>query len=343
MQRKKIIALALLGVFLLLLGLAFRKSSKPSNALQPGPAAQSQTGNSPMLQQPPQSAAGTTRADTKVPASAQQQRFIALFMTPISFYGKVIDQYGKAVPQADVKLAANDKPFGGNPSVYTRKTDESGLFSISGIVGITLAVEVSKSGYRAIPETDNTITSSALFQYGIASDNAPSVPTQANPAIFTLYKYGQLEPLVKLGKRNFRIARDGSPLTISLDSTHQVVLRCWNTDLSRPAGQRQYDWKLEISVPNGGLISRKDDFAVEAPKDGYQPSDTIKMPASLPAEQWSDSIQRSYFIHFNDNIFARATLDMEAGGDHFVIWESFLNPKFGSRNLEFDPNKVHSH
>jgi hypothetical protein len=77
----------------------------------------------------------------------------------------------------------------------------------------------------------------------------------------------------------------------------------------------------------------------KAPEGGYVSSDMIEMPASLPRDQWSSSAERSYFIRFDDLTFARANLRMISGGDHFVVWESFLNPKLGSRNLEYDASQ----
>jgi hypothetical protein len=147
------------------------------------------------------------------------------------------------------------------------------------------------------------------------------------------------EPLVKVGEKNFRIARDGSPLSISLDQQggHQIVLRCWNQELARPPGQRQYDWRFEITVPNGGLIVRKDAFEFEAPEGGYLRSDSVDMAATL-GNHWRSSAERSYFLRFDDETFGRVELEMQAGGDHFVVWESFLNPKAGSRNLETTAN-----
>ena len=271
----------------------------------------------------------------------RQEAFIAAFKTPISFYGRVIDQHGDPVPQADVKLSANDKASGQRPSEYNRKTDSDGRFSIGGISGITLAVEVSKPGYRGIPQTEGQPSSSGLFEYWVseASVRGPHRSTQDAPTIFVLYKTGPTEPLVKIGEKNFRIARDGSPLSISLDQQggHQIVVRCWNQELTRPPGRRQYDWRLEITVPNGGLIARKDAFEFEAPEGGYLPSDSVEMPATL-GDQWRSSAERSYFVRFDDETFGRVELQMQAGGDHFVVWKSFLNPKAGSRNLETTAN-----
>src|SRR5205807_16741 len=111
---------------------------------------------------------------------------------------------------------------------------------------------------------------------------------------------------------------------------HEIVLRCWNNDSGRSQGQRQYDWRLEVTVPDGGLLARNNAFAFEAPNDGYIFSDTVDMPASLPPDEWRGSAERSYFIRYNDGIFARANLEIRAGGDHFVVWQSFLNPTRGS-------------
>lgn len=269
------------------------------------------------------------------PVTEQQSRFSAAFATPISFFGRVVDQTGASVPLADIKMAANDKALGGKPSEYTLKSDAEGLFSITAIKGLTLAVEVSKPGYRVVPPADGKVTSSGIFDYGLLSTRGRHHPQKEKPVLFTLRKPGQIEPLEKVGKRNFTIQRDGTPLTISLDRTgqHDVVLRCWNSDRLRAEGQRQYDWRFEASVLNGGLVPYKG-LDTDAPMDGYVAQDVVEMPSSLPPEQWRRFVERSYFIRFDDQTFARAKLEMRAGGDHFVVWESVFNPKPGSRNLE---------
>jgi Carboxypeptidase regulatory-like domain len=273
--------------------------------------------------------------------AARQQAFIAAFKSPISFYGKVIDQHGAPVAGAHVALSANDKPMGQPNSEYVRTADDQGRFSIENIVGITLAVAVSKSGYKGIPQNNSRlVTSSGVFEYGLESIKGPHQPNKDAPVIFRLHKVGVVEALVKIGEKSFRMARDGTPLTIAVDQQgfHQVILRCWNQDLTRPAGQRQYDWKLEVSVPNGGLLMRKDAFAFEAPQGIYMPTDIVDMAASLPYQKWDSFAERSYFIRFGDGSFARANLRMRAAGDHFVVWESFYNPKAGSPNLESPAN-----
>jgi hypothetical protein len=267
---------------------------------------------------------------------SQQRTVIAAMNAPIDFYGRVLDQHGNPVPDADVKLFANDN-WGERSSQYARKTDEDGRFFLEGAKGLALGVEVSKPGFRVVPWSAGKPSSTGTFEYGLSS-RGPHQSSRDAPTIFVLYKPGPIEPLIKMGEKNFRIARDGSPLSISTDKQdgHQVILRCWNQDRQRPAGQRRYDWRLEISVPKGGLVARKDAFAFEAPESGYLASDTVEMPALLQ-DQWRSFAERYYFIRFDDGTFARVNLRMRAGGDHFVVWESHWNPSPNSRNLESDP------
>ena len=264
---------------------------------------------------------------------AQEAGFRMAFKARIDFYGRVIDQHAHPVSGADVKLSANDKAFLGQPSHYTRKSDDAGEFSIEGISGLTLGGEVSKPGYRIIPPAYGKVTSSGVFEFGLSS-RGPHQSSKNSPTVFTLHKVGPLEPLVKVGGKNFRLARDGKPLSVAVDKegNHRIVLRCW-TQEQRALGQRQYDWKLELDVPGGGLLVRKDHLTFLAPQQGYAPSDTIDMPASL-GDKWRSFAERSYFIRFADETFARANIEMRSGGDHFLVWESFYNAKPGSRNLE---------
>lgn len=231
-----------------------------------------------------------------------------------------------------MQIAANDNAFGGKPSQHTLKTDGAGRFSIAGLKGITLAVEVSKPGYRIIPPADNRVTSSGVFNYALSSTRGKHQPDPDNPVRFVLHKIGVNESLYKSPSKDYPIGQDGSPLILSLDpaGSHQVVLRCWSNTLKN---QRQYDWRAEIAPVNGGLLA-KPDMSFEAPADGYASKDSIEMAASLPHEQWDSSVEKSYFLRFDDGLFGSAKMQIHSTGGHFVTWESSLNPKPGSRNLE---------
>jgi hypothetical protein len=80
------------------------------------------------------------------------------------------------------------------------------------------------------------------------------------------------------------------------------------------------------------------EFDFTAPLDGYRPVDEINMPQTT-AEKWSNDVAKQYFVKLANGNYAYVKFRMVAGGDHFCIVESYLNPS-GSRNLEFDPHNA---
>ncbi len=167
--------------------------------------------------------------------------------------------------------------------------------------------------------------------------------------VFRLRTKGAGEPLIHLqsplgGGKGFRIARDGTPVEISLSSGKIVPAgqgdfraECWTDDQDKQPGQK-YDWKCRLTVASGGLIQYTDAFPFQAPSDGYKLSDEINMPANLSSD-WSRQFKANYFLKLANGNYARISFEMVAAGDHFFKVESFLNPS-GSPNLEFDPNNV---
>jgi hypothetical protein len=104
------------------------------------------------------------------------------------------------------------------------------------------------------------------------------------------------------------------------------------------AGNWKFDWRCGITVIHGGLQPYKDEFPFKAPLDGYAPFEEIDMPVSLK-EDWGNSAKRNYFVRLANGNYARMTFEIIPGGGHIILLDSYLNPS-GSRNLEFDPNKI---
>lgn len=257
--------------------------------------------------------------------------------TPIEFYGRVIDENTNGIPDADVQFVWTDISPTGN-SQKAIKSDSGGFFALRNEAGKHLVVKVSKKGYYSYEPFG------LAFFY--AGENQNFVPDSSSPVIFRVKKKGFAEPLVHIqapmgGPKGFKIAKDGSMVEISLTTGRAVTsgkgdfqVQCWTEDQEKRPGER-YNWKCSITIRNGGILQYTNDLEFEAPLNGYTATDVIEMPATLDPG-WSNAVTRKYFVKLPNGTFARINFQMIAGGDHFFLLESFLNPS-GSRNLEFDP------
>lgn len=277
----------------------------------------------------------------RAPDPFADARWFEAFLAPITFYGRVTDQYGAPIQGASVLLKANDNPERSG-TTHQRTSDAAGNFSITGIRGLDLYVEVSKPGYYRVKSEEGVAGSYGGYDYGInASGNGIHTPLLSNPVTFVLHKPGLLEPLVIQSEKRPRVPKDGTPVKLLLNpdepnGIHFIEVQCWTSDAGRNV-KNHYDWRFKVSVPNGGLVTRIGEFAFEAPMNGYEPNDENFMPQTLQGRQWQGSVDRSFFVRFNDDVYARVNLRMIAHGAHYVVFSSYLNPKSGSRNLEADP------
>ncbi|MEY3480790.1 MAG: hypothetical protein RIQ71_1565 [Verrucomicrobiota bacterium] len=325
MTRRRIILL--LAVVLLVLGLwRLLRAPGPVGAPQTAPAAVIQSPEEAITQQ-------GTLANDEIKKQVLDQ-VAQVFSAPIAFYGKVIDQNGEPVPHASIGYTAADK-FNASGSNYTGQTDENGLFDISGIEGAGLSVGVGKEGYYPVEGK-----SSQIFGYGIGSDSVRKPPpTKDAPAIFVLHKMGKTESLTFLSGRQFDVPASGRPVTIDLvtgrPNGRGLRVESWLGD----TGRRPFDWRYQLSIPEGGLVERTGQFDFVAPEVGYQPTVEIKMPAA--GEDWSSRLEKTYFAKLPDGKYARFKIRFYPGPQrNFVVLESYVNPQPGSRNLEYNPKQA---
>ena len=116
----------------------------------------------------------------------------------ITFYGKVIDQYGDLIKDSNVEIHITqfnpdmDKLFGQVKTVHVQ-TDAAGVFSVEKEKGRSIYVEgVSKAGYEYL-RSQNPTTSFQFAEHGIPK---PFVADISSPVIFKLRKKGETTFLV---------------------------------------------------------------------------------------------------------------------------------------------------
>jgi hypothetical protein len=251
---------------------------------------------------------------------------------PINFFGRVVDQDNQPVAGATIYFQWTDLSAEG-VSETTTMSDSEGFFALVGTTGKNLGVKVHKDGYY-VSERDRK-----SFTY--AGENENFVPDSRNPIVFHLRKKTKGEPLVGM-KKNFRVARDGTPLEIDLLNGNAVApghghfrVECWTQDEGKKRGEK-YDWTCRLSVPGGGFLENTNEFAFLAPESGYQEGVEIIMQASAGRE-WKKDVERQFYFKLGNGMHGRMTFAMIAAGDHFCMIEALTNPS-GSRNLEPDPN-----
>jgi hypothetical protein len=149
-------------------------------------------------------------------------------------------------------------------------------------------------------------------------------------------KKGTTVPLVSL-KQNYRIPRDGTPISIDLTTgatttgkNGNLVVQCWTDDQGKRSGEK-YNWRCIVTIPGGGIVPTDEEFAFQAPDSGYISSTEIVMPVDHP--DWKSDVDLKFYYRLADARYGKMTFSMIAGGQHFCMINSALNPS-GSRNLE---------
>ncbi len=264
--------------------------------------------------------------------------------TPIDFFGQVVDENGNPVEGASTFYIVANLSFYGSPTITGPKTDSGGRFSITGKRGPDFSVWVEHPDYYKTESADKKIEY-ARRDY-MPGKEPPLPPTLNSPAIFVLKKKGVPEPLVHYGELKIRLPFNGNPISIDTrtgrigQGNESVVITLQSEGDTLPINTfYPFNWSVTIQVPGGGLVERSDAFNFQAPVDGYLPKMLIKMPASLSRDEWNSEIQKDFFVSFASGNSGRVRLDI-SGEKGRCIAETFLNPKTGSRNLEFDPAKA---
>jgi hypothetical protein len=256
---------------------------------------------------------------------------IAEWQQPIEFYGKVVDENGKAIAGANVRFhwASLTEDEGVNSS--TTESDANGLFFLRDKLGPSLTVWVTKEGYFAFREGQQA------FSYAL-TDNRHA-PNPQDPVIFRLRKKGQGEELVTsaFGSRhNFpvQIPRDGRPVKVDLVQRKSGVSGDLTVSQFKPArGQERQatEWSFHLSIPDGGLIEHNEEFPFTAPAEGYQ--STVDLHFLRTETNWITHFIKNYYIAFGEPR-KYGWLRVESDISQETIFLTYaINPS-GSQNLE---------
>jgi hypothetical protein len=261
-----------------------------------------------------------------------QQVFLEGNKTSQDIYGRVIDQNGAPITEADVKgnLILNDGTYGGyNVKKYSAKTDGNGLFEFVDLHGADLNVLISKDGYKIGDRGEGRIAP-------VGSRSSP-----ADRAIFIIWKLRGAEPLISSGI-DAHIPHDGTPVVFDMTSGKQspggdfrVTLSQYPLEVKR--GWDRFDWSVKVEILNGGMLEESDAYPYLAPADGYQP--IFEFSESTNAVKWLGGLQKKFYIKTAQGQYGIMQFQVFPGRSPTGFQANFtINPS-GSQNLELQQPK----
>jgi hypothetical protein len=189
-----------------------------------------------------------------------------LNISPIKFYGLVVDQYGNGVN--DAKIIVTISKYGNNKTVETI-TDIDGRFKIKGKWGTSLKIDaILKSDYVV------NLKNKAHYTYGRYYGGRHR-PDPDNPVLFDIWRKTGGRTLVK-GSIKFDIESGDQPVYVDLMSKKIYKIQKENADFTvqyvmEDQSSRNYNWSLIVKVIQGGIILTDDTYLFRAPEIGYNP------------------------------------------------------------------------
>lgn len=262
---------------------------------------------------------------------------------PSHFKGSVVDQYGNPVTNADIRMRYVHRFKNVDDHI---QTDGDGRFSTWLWFSPEVDVTASKAGYAAMPWRNGEMGSREKLRFTTKGHEDHILIDPLNPPVLHVWKQGPLEPVIQVPRCRIMLNAGGVRKQMVFhpdgsDPKHSVEIGFWLIE-GKVDSRGRHDWCCEVRVPQGGLQRRWDKFAFIAPESGYTATETTEVSFGERPE-WTDTgfMHGDYFVRFDDGIFARfnvAVISRGKGRDQYVMFESVLNPKPGSRNLEVDLN-----
>lgn len=157
-----------------------------------------------------------------------------------------------------------------------------------------------------------------------------------------MWKKQGADRLVGMRLSRQAISVEGVPITFDLfegkknAGTPDLKVTLTRTPVHVARGTNRFDWTASLEIADGGLLPTQDEFAFEAPEEGYQ--QRLVFEFKKENEDWLPLLRRQFYIKARGKIFGRLNIDLSASGEPpptLITVESSINPT-GSRNLEYD-------
>jgi len=313
-----------------------------TNSVSPAATVKSSTTSAPVHTSTPIVPVASSVPPPPTESKEQQARegLATLNNVNIEFYGRLEDQFGNAVGNAQIKF---EVPFNNGQAVGvnrgTTMADGNGFFTISGYKGKSLSVVPVKSGYALA-----SLNGGGIYSY-LWPESQRVHSDQNNPTVIKMWKLQGAEPLVDISKE-YKLPFTSAPIYFDLVAG-KIVPSGGDIKITvnRPAGEisehNPQQWSIDVEVVGGGFIETSEQewrVAYFAPEDGYQPSGTFANNNGI------GSVNEIFFVSSRDGqVYSKLGLSFDINETP----DSLMHVKFrgvantnASRNWEGDPNTL---
>jgi hypothetical protein len=251
---------------------------------------------------------------------------------PISFYGKVVDQFGASVSNASGEFTWT--VIGGSRQ-RTVESDAGGRFSIDGISGKRLGVDVFKTGFLRTRESRQS------FEYAEFFDARFHVPDPAKPVVFRLQRLLGADPMYKhIPSGRIPLNEGGLALDAASGRFGDSGDVAFQVQAEPREGGDERDYVLTLKAIAGAAFAlSEEEFLFEAPESGYTTEHTIK--CSSGDRTFRPTQRFRFYLKTRGGRYAAVEAQialLRRASDAQILAVVYYNPS-GSRNLEFDHRK----
>jgi hypothetical protein len=251
----------------------------------------------------------------KPPAESKTERMREALSTyndvPIDFYGKLEDQFGN--PVADAEIKGSIRVINGarqGTDWLTTISDANGLFQFHG-KGQDISTMPSKKGY-ALASLNGGGNYSML-----APEEERAHPDPSNPVVVKMWKLQGTEPLLSIDQQ-YKLPYTSEPICFDL-LTGKVVPTGGDVKLTvnrSPgviSGRNRLDWSLQIEAVDGGLMDSggQERIIYAAPDSGYQPSMTFTFSTNAPHKWFGGFNQGFFLVSRNGQVYSKVGLSFD--------------------------------
>jgi hypothetical protein len=306
----------------------FTGTNGPANNIEHRSFAEEQPPETQAPPQPPATIAQNTNVMQEVRDPTEKIKpvsdtEVSMWQSPILYFGKIVDESNQPISGVQVSYRANalNEARIEVENSGTVISDGRGAFKINGVRGIGLMLELSHPNYYAYAENSTGFDKRSLPQKGYFSDNEESAE------LFQMHSKGNPVPVIARGG-GFHAPSDGSiamfPLRGSARSEILGQLQIQGRNGLRSEAT-PYDWKVELTLTDGGIAESTNYFDFVAPEAGYSNRASFEVSGS-------EMKRKTYFLKLPSG-YIRFKLEVIMGKDMFVSGDYYFNPD-GSRNLE---------